>query len=360
MRLRKSTDISLQNQCFHAVRAHFAALRTEAILDLPTSLIKDLLPHLTVCQLDQLQPALNNRGLSTYSGWLAVLQDLIGPSRALDFNTEERAKHEVMLRLFTSVFYGLRNNYVLNSTDLNSTSFLTTAAKSVDHFILIPCMHQALQALAADQQPLLALLEKNIRSIHVNHLLLTVRRTQSALYVLHRLLDHGLTTNLVVSIDSPLDLAWLLHGRGSQYVDPELKTLISCSQTSSANTSTATYSQDIASTASGPQREHVPLKRAKLHLEDHSGAADVTLDPQLLCQAFSPPDGPSAGACTSGQITHLEIRTCGPDSLRVLALALPTFYCLQSLTLHSICKFTWTLQVKLGLVHDLLFWELNP
>lgn len=32
------------------------------VLDLPTHLIKDLLPHLTVCQLDELQPVLNHRG----------------------------------------------------------------------------------------------------------------------------------------------------------------------------------------------------------------------------------------------------------------------------------------------------------
>ncbi|KAM4739713.1 leucine-rich repeat-containing protein 41 isoform 2-T2 [Anableps anableps] len=255
-----------------------------------------------------------------------------------------------MLRLFTSVFYGLSNSYVLkNSTNLKSNSFLSAAAKSIHHFILIPCMHQALQALTTNQQPLLVLLEKHIRTIHVNHLL-TVRKTQAALYVLHRLLDHGVTTNLVVSIDSPLDLAWLLHGRGSQYVNLELKALLSCAhvfQTSPANAAGAASSSiDVKSTASGNQSDHViPCKRAKLFSgsveeeDDQSGVPSFTLDPQVLCHTFSPGDGPSAGACAFGQITHLEIRTCGPDSLRVLGFSLPTFSCLQSLSLHSISIF---------------------
>ncbi|MEQ2179780.1 hypothetical protein GOODEAATRI_028623, partial [Goodea atripinnis] len=55
----------LEKQCFHAVRKHFAVLGTEAVLDLPTPLIKDLLPHLTVCQLDEVQPALNRRGMDS-------------------------------------------------------------------------------------------------------------------------------------------------------------------------------------------------------------------------------------------------------------------------------------------------------
>ncbi|XP_047230866.1 leucine-rich repeat-containing protein 41 isoform X2 [Girardinichthys multiradiatus] len=335
----------LEKQCFHAVRKHFAVLGTEAVLDLPTPLIKDLLPHLTVCQLDEVQPALNRRGLSTYSGWFEILQDLVGPSRALDFRTEEEAKHEVMLRLFTSVFYRLRNSYVLkNSIHLNTNSFLTAAAKSVHHFILIPCIHQALQALTWDQQPLLALLEKHIRSVHVNHFLsLTENKTQGALYVLHRLLDHGVTTNLVVSIDCPLALAWLLHGRGSQYVNLELKKLMCWgSQTLSPSEDAVRCSPGDESTPSDNLSDHVsPCKRAKLYSEsleeeeDKSGVSSVAVDPHVLCHTFNPCAGPSAGTCTFGQITHLEIRTCGPDSLNGLGFTLPTFFCLQSLTLHS-------------------------
>ncbi|MEQ2243785.1 hypothetical protein ILYODFUR_010423, partial [Ilyodon furcidens] len=296
--------------------------------------------------------------LSTYSGWFEILQDLVGPSRALDFRTEEEAKHEVMLRLFTSVFYRLRNNYVLkNSIHLNTNSFLTAAAKSVHHFILIPCIHQALQALTCDQQPLLALLEKHIRSVHVNHFLsLTENKTQGALYVLHRLLDHGVTTDLVVSIDCPLALAWLLHGRGSQYVNLELKKLMCCgSQTLSPSEDAVRCSPGDESTPSDNLSDHVsPCKRAKLYSEsleeeDKSGVLSVAVDPQVLCHTFSPCAGPSAGTCTFGQITRLEIRTCGPDSLKDLGFTLPTFFCLQSLTLHSKCKFTWNLPICLGL-----------
>lgn len=97
---------TLKEICFQAVRKHFVALGTASLVGeyetrtsthacsrfcvcvegwlagflfiiwyflmeclpnlsrsgLPTHLIEDLLPHLTVCQLDELQPLLNHRG----------------------------------------------------------------------------------------------------------------------------------------------------------------------------------------------------------------------------------------------------------------------------------------------------------
>lgn len=347
---RNRQEMCLKETCFKAVRKHFAVLGIEAVLDLPTPLVKDLLPHLTVCQLDELQPALNQRGISTHSGWVGVLQDMCGPNHVIDLNTEEEAKHEVMRMLFTLVFYGFTNPFVKrNITNLSSPSFLWAAAKCIKHFLLTTSMHKPLQSLTAEHRPLLNLLEKRIRSVGVSQSIdLSKRKTQTALYVLHRLLDHGVAKELIVHVQCPIGLAWLLHGRGSHYVNPELKNLMQSradcvTQATSARIGGASLSPGYGTRASEDQDEVTPCKRSKLDPvsveEEECGKANFTVDPQLLCQTFTPCDGPSAGACPWGQINCLEIRQCGSDSLRVLNFALPTFFCLRSLSLHSFSTF---------------------
>uniref|UniRef100_A0A8C9X0E2 Leucine-rich repeat-containing protein 41 n=1 Tax=Sander lucioperca TaxID=283035 RepID=A0A8C9X0E2_SANLU len=341
---RTPKEIYLKEICFQAVREHYAALGIEAVLDLPTPLITDLLPHLTVCQLDELQPALNQRGISTHSGWIGVLQDMCGPNHVIDFNTEEAAKHEVMRMLFTLVFYGFTNPFVKrNITNLNTPSFLWAAAKCIKHFLLTT----PVERLTTEQRPLLELLEKRIGSVGVSQCIdLSKRKTQTALYVLHRLLDHGVAKKLVVHVQCPIMLSWILHGRGSQYVNPELRNLMyskraSCiSQAASFSADGASCSSSLEAGASEDQDDQAtPCKRPRLDYYDESGEANFTVDPQVLCQSFTPCDGRSAGACPWGQIECLEIRQCGSNSLRVLNSALPTFFCLRSLTLHSIATF---------------------
>ncbi|XP_040897197.1 uncharacterized protein lrrc41 isoform X2 [Toxotes jaculatrix] len=343
---QRKPELCLKEICFRAVRKHFASLSTEALLNLPKPLIEDLLPHLTVCQLDELQPELNQRGISTYSGWAGVLQDMCGPNHAVDVHTEEEARHEVMKLLFTLVFYDVTNAFVMrNSKNLNTPSFLWAAAKSIQHFKLITSSHKALQSLTAEQRPLLNVLEKHIRSVGVSQSIdLSKRKTQTALYVLHRLLDHGVAKKLVIHVQCPIALAWLLHGRGSQYVHHKLKHLVQSkmegciSQAASASADGASCRPGLETTSSEDKDDHVPpCKRSKL--DEATGKADFTVDPQVLCRTFTPRDGPSAGACPFGQISCLEIRQCGSDSLGVLNCALPTFFCLRSLTLHSFSTF---------------------
>ncbi|XP_070817188.1 leucine-rich repeat-containing protein 41 isoform X2 [Chaetodon trifascialis] len=349
---RSPKVMNLKQVCFRAVRKHFAAVGTEAVLDLPSPLIRDLLPHLTVCQLDELQPSLNQRGISTLSGWLGILQDMCGPNHVIDLHTEEEAKHKVMRMLFTLVFYSFTNPFVKqNITNLNTPSFLLAAAKCIRHFFLSASLHKRLQGLTAEEQPLLNLLEKRIRSVGVSQCIdLSKRKTQTALYVLHRLLDHGVAKELVVHVQCPIVLAWLLHGRGSQYIHPKLMNLMnskkpSCSsQAASASADGPSCSPGLKTRTSEVHDDEVtPCKRSKLDFvsaeEEESQKANLTVDPHILCQTFSPCDGPSAVACPWGQIDCLEIRQCGSDSLRVLSSALPTFFCLRSLTLHSFSTF---------------------
>lgn len=357
---RNPEEICLKEICFQAVRKHFAALCTEAVLDLPTPLIQDLLPHLTVCQLDELQPPLNQRGISTHSGWIGILQQLPGANRAIDFNTEEDAKHEVMRMLFPLVLYGYKNLYVnRNITNLNTPSFLLAAAKCVKQFLLTTPFDRFI----AEQRPLLNLLERRIWSVNVSHNIdLSKRKIQIALYVLHRLLDHGVAKKIVVHTHCPIVLAWLLHGRGSQYINPELKNLMhsqkaGCfSQAASASADGASCSPCLETRASEDQDDQVtPCKRFKLDSlsaeEEESGKVNSAMDPQVLCQTFTPSDDFSAGPCPQGQIECLEIGQCGTNSLRVLNSALPTFFCLRSLILHSFGTF-WC-SVVLGLARAL-------
>lgn len=256
-----------------------------------------------------------------------------------------------MRMLFTLVFYGFTNPFVKrNITNLNTPSFLWAAAKCIKHFSLTTSGHKPLQGLTAEQRPLLNLLEKHIRSVGVSQSIdLSKRKTQTALYVLHRLLDHGEAKELVVHVQCPIVLSWLLHGRGSQYVNPELQNLMcskkaSCvSQAASASTDGASCSPGVETRASEVEDDQViPCKRPKLDSveeEKESGKANFNVDPQAICQTFTPCDCPSAGACPWGQIECLEIRQCGSGTLRVLNSALPTFFCLRSLTLYSFCKF---------------------
>ncbi|XP_037324807.1 leucine-rich repeat-containing protein 41 isoform X1 [Pungitius pungitius] len=337
----KGGSLCLKKICFQGVRKHFSAVGVEAVLGLPTPLIKDLLPHLTVCQLDELQPALNQRGLSTHPGWIRVLQDMCGPNHVTDFDTEEEAKHEVMRMLFTLVFYGFTNPFVKrNIANLNTPSFLWAAAKCIKHFLLTT----PVESLTAERRPLLNLLEKRIWSVGVSQSIdISKRRTQTALYVLHRLLDHGVAKKIVVHVQCPIVLAWILHGRGSQYVNPDLKELLE-SKKASCVSQTASASADGASCGSGlatgaAEEQVTPCKRSKLDSAEEPGRSNFTLDPQVLCRTFTPRDGLSVGACPWGRIDCLDIRQCGSDSLRVLNSALPTFFCLRSLTLHSFLTF---------------------
>lgn len=243
--------------------------------------------------------------------------------------------------LFTLVFYGFTNPFVKrNIANLNTPSFLWAAAKCIKHFLLTT----PVESLTAERRPLLNLLEKRIWSVGVSQSIdISKRRTQTALYVLHRLLDHGVAKKIVVHVQCPIVLAWILHGRGSQYVNPDLKELLE-SKKASCVSQTASASADGAGGGSGlgtgaPEEQVTPCKRSKLDSAEESGRSHFTLDPQVLCRTFTPRDGPSAGACPWGRIDCLDIRQCGSDSLRVLNSALPTFFCLRSLTLHSFCKF---------------------
>ncbi|XP_029684586.1 uncharacterized protein lrrc41 isoform X2 [Takifugu rubripes] len=337
---------SLKQICFQAVRKHFVAVGTASIVDLPTHLIKDLLPHLTVCQLDELQPVLNHRGISTLSGWIGVLLDLCGPNHVLDLATEEQAKHKVMKMLFSAVFYGFTNCYIKkNMSNLNTPSFLRVAAKHLRRFSLLS-INKPLQALTMEKRSFLSHLEEWIDSVVVSQCVALVKKeAQTVLYILHRLLDHGVARKLTIHVQCPIILAWLLHERGTRHLNPRLKSLMSSPETSSAHNSVY-RPRGKSKTVENQDHPAVPCKLQKLDSEslkeELTKNANLTLDREVLCHMFTSCDGPSAGPCPRGLVEHLEISQCRPDCLTVLTDALPTFFCLRSLNLHSFVTFTDT------------------
>uniref|UniRef100_A0A1A7XTI1 Leucine-rich repeat-containing protein 41 n=1 Tax=Iconisemion striatum TaxID=60296 RepID=A0A1A7XTI1_9TELE len=90
--------------------------------------------------------------------------------------------------------------------------------------------------------------------------------------------------------------------------------------------------------ASDAEEDHLTAsKRPRLDtmVLEKSEELDFPVDPHVLCQTFGFSAGPSAEVCSWGQIDCLKIKSCTPDSLKVLSPALPTFFCLRSLTLQN-------------------------
>lgn len=232
-----------------------------------------------------------------------------------------------MKMLFSAVFYGFTNCFIRkNMSNLNTPSFLRVAAKYLRRFSLLS-VHKPLQALTMEKRSFLTHLEECIDSIVVSQCVaLSKKEAQIVLYILHRLLDHGVARKLIVHVQCPLILAWLLCERGPQHIHPQLETLRSSRQASSTH-SQAVENQD---------RPDVPCKLQKLC---SVSMTNLTLDPQVLCHMFPSCGGTSAGPCPRGRVEQLEVSQCRPDCLTVLTDALPTFFCLRSLNLHSFCKF---------------------
>ncbi|XP_059922852.1 leucine-rich repeat-containing protein 41 isoform X3 [Gadus macrocephalus] len=80
---------SLKLICIRVASRHVADIDVDALIGLPVSLIKDLLPQLSIYDLIRLQPALNQRGISTQSAWVLILQDIKGAHRVLDLHSED-------------------------------------------------------------------------------------------------------------------------------------------------------------------------------------------------------------------------------------------------------------------------------
>ncbi|XP_056132717.1 uncharacterized protein lrrc41 [Lampris incognitus] len=341
----KTRMTSLKRICLRALSRHVAVLDPRELLEFPTSLIKDLLPHLDVTHLDKLQPALNLKGISTYSAWVALLRDIKGPNCVADLHTEEESKQETMDALFHVIFYGFKYSYIARHiSNVNITSLLLVMAKHVKHFYLR--LSHFLQSFTAEQRPLLRSLEKSVRCVEIKkHIEVLKRDSQYALYILHRMLDHGEAKDIIIYNQDPVMLAWILHARGSQYGCEQFQKR----STFKSNTTTSSVGETMASPDHGTtsykdEEDHVLLaKRPKIDFvsaEEEARNPKSPLDPEVLCQTFTSSTVPLSEDCPRGQICSLQIRECAQNMLSMLVPFLPTWLCLRSLTLQSCSIFS--------------------
>lgn len=225
--------------------------------------------------------------------------------------------------LFTSVLYGFSNSFIRsNLAYLKSLSFLKAAANYIGIFEIMQ-RQEPLRALAAEQRPLLNVLEECIHSVDISFRLRLSEESRIVFYILHRLLDHGVAKGISIHGVCPLLLAWILHGRGSRFTYAELGDL-------------AERWKPRGRGGGFYQGEDAPPKRLKL-----ADRGELDLDPQALCGMFSACDGVSSSLppCGRGNIECLEIIECGVDCLQVLCVALPTFSVLRTLTVSTLREF---------------------
>ncbi|KAK0137485.1 Leucine-rich repeat-containing protein 41 [Merluccius polli] len=353
---------SLKRTCLHVASRHVAHMDTEALIGLPVSLVQDLLPHLSIYDLIRLQPALNQRGtplrcyihnhhqiqthtgldlhtrlgrISTHSAWVLILQDIKGAHRVLDLHSEDGSKQEAMDTCFQLMFYGFKYKGVAKQIfNVNITTLFLVMAKYIKRFYLRPS--QFLQTFAKEQRALLTILEGSVGVVDVKHHKdLLKAESQFALYVLHRLVDHGQAKELIIYGLDPAMLNWILQDRGSQHAHHHQQQQQQQPSVHRSNPTAAAAADNSADTEEGGV---APCKRPKLDVrlgEPEAETLRSPVEPELLCQAFALYGSCLSGSCPRGQICSLQIRECGRSTLGVLVPFLPTWLCLRSLTIQS-------------------------
>lgn len=265
--------------------------------------------------------------------------------QVLDLHSEDVSKQEAMDTCFQLMFYGFKYKGVAKQIfNVNITTLFLVMAKHIKRFYLRPS--QFLQTFTKEQRVLLTILEGSVDIVDVkHHKNLMKTESQFALFVLHRLLDHGRSKELIIYGLDPDMLTWILQGRGSQHAHTQQE-LDSGHRSSLVVKSTTAANNNVPGVDGGTEAEAenaTPCKRLKLDDMSQDWEAvetpQPTVEPELLCQAFALPGSCLKGLCPRGQICSLQIRECGRSTLRVLIPFLPTWLCLRSLTIQSCCEY---------------------
>lgn len=340
-----NTLTPLKQMCLKATSSYMAVLGTKCH-DLPVSLLKDLLPYLNIVDLDLVQPALNLKGISTYSAWVGIYRDMMGPREVIDVHTEEDSKQKVMHTLFQFMFYGYRfRGDIKYISNINFNSLLLMMAKYIVQLRLLPSSY--IRSYTTELRPVLSILETSVRCVEIRNPIEVSRKNPNFLYVLHRIIDHGKARDVFIRDPDPISLAWILCGRGSQFSHHR------CPTTFGHGEQLKCISNHVTATAEEESGAHlrlerqkaadcrIPHKRPRLSLppeEKDLGLPTSTckcLEPDRLCQMFHANAGLKEEACPLGQIHTLQMWNCYDNIVPVLISFLPTWLCLRSLTLES-------------------------
>ncbi|XP_019741348.1 uncharacterized protein lrrc41 isoform X2 [Hippocampus comes] len=215
--MEKKHITTLRDVCLKAVHCHFCLQNVGAgqILDLPADLLKDLLPFMNVCQLDELQTGLELKGVSTYSAWMKMYRKLVVREQRT-FATSQDVQEEVMRQMFAQFLHHPSNESGLRSS-IRLPTFLSTAVKYVSHVRLSRYIDPLVSLLV--EEPLLSSLEKTVELLqfewvgpHVSQDLAEVLN-----FLVHRFVDHGVVKHLILNCPSPNFLTSLFKERCHRY-----------------------------------------------------------------------------------------------------------------------------------------------
>ncbi|XP_061539015.1 uncharacterized protein lrrc41 [Phycodurus eques] len=315
---------TLKDACFRAIHEqHFSAVGTAAILNLPADLIKELLPLLNVCQLDELQPGLELKGISTFSSWMKFYRRFQSRRKQKIFLAEQEVRVEAMRVMFAEL---LRTSSLDMDVwkNVSFPTFVSTAIKSVNHVTFSSDMRPYVD-LTSGEPTLLDSLEKTVEKLTVVLKDEWMSRDMSQLlfFMIHRLLDHGAVKHLILSSPFVDFLTWLLGHRGHRYRP----------LTEWQNNETL----GLGTTKRFPYDEYFK------ELDDEDGPsiklmrmeASYCETPRYRCKDCYPS---RMTPYPDSKLESLELSVHFPEQLADIIKILPTFDSLTSLTLCSWCE----------------------
>lgn len=285
------------------------------VLNLPVSLLKDLLPHLNIYFLDRIETGAATKGISTSVIWAKIWRDLdqTWRWRSKSAPLTQDWKQRCLERLFHMVMFTQIRRGGSYLSNINDSSILSMTVKHVRVLSLNTSTKNVCRLASGDLRPILSTLETGVTSLRLldaNALFKHGRK--HVLFILHRLLDHGSVREVVLrrNPDSSF-LRWLMsRHRGPQgpSVSPE----------------TAHADGHCSGVDDGELEEP-----AAKHL-----ALDVEENPEVLCSEFSS-FSCRAEHCPEGQIHSLDFEVSKCEILTTVSHILPTWLCLHALHLHS-------------------------
>ncbi|XP_037391031.1 leucine-rich repeat-containing protein 41 isoform X2 [Pygocentrus nattereri] len=304
---------TLVSMCIRTVARNMDVLE-KRVCDLPASLLKDLLPHLNMFYLDRIEKValLKRVSASLQVAWAAKWRDLNRTWRCkLKFmQPEENWKQKCLESLFHMVL--LRNSEVHNIlTNLSEYAVLSMSAEHVRVLSLTVAGRGGCRLASEELRPILSILEERVRCLRLfDAMALLKQGRKDVLFVLHRLVDHGSVTEVVLKrAPDYFLLSWI--------------------------TSRCTRPPQTVPQASAAPDTWDNLRNEDLWAEEGPSAPkclrlDLCMDERLCCK-FSPSCSVN-GRCRVGQIHSLDLEV---RSLATVSRLLPSWLCLHSLHLYG-------------------------
>ncbi|XP_026880729.2 leucine-rich repeat-containing protein 41 isoform X1 [Electrophorus electricus] len=199
-RMASSDTSTLVQLCMQKVARHMDVLEERA-RDLPASLLKDLMPHLNMFYLDRIEQAAHLKGISVSSAWAAKWRELNRTWRCkLKFMPPEADwKQKCMESFFHTVL--LRPTLAQDPLPkVSAYALLSVSAQYVRVLSLQTTARDVCARLASEElRPVLHVLEKSVRCVRLLDARTLLKRGRTdVLFVLHRLIDHGAVTEVVL------------------------------------------------------------------------------------------------------------------------------------------------------------------